>query len=137
MEVVFAWFANSAEVLGNGLFYVLGGGVDIVFGESFPMTQNKISLVLRLRTFPNEFNREHELYMDIVRPDGSVMQPDTRYTFTPVPFPRHPERPNVMTFVVDHFNLVFPEPGDYIFRFSVNGVEIGRTSLEIVQTPQR
>jgi hypothetical protein len=137
MELDFAFFADAAHMHEDGLFSVLRGGIDFIPARAFPATQGVLVLIVRLRTRPEEWNRNHELLVQIVGPNGEALASSiTNVPFVPPPNVRHPDRTNVMTFSLNYFNNTFPEAGDYTFRFSVDGVPIGSTVLALVRSEE-
>jgi hypothetical protein len=135
MQFEFALFCDAAKVSPDGMVDILRGGYDLAASPEFPATLHRMDLVLRMICEPKEFECLHELTAQIVDPHGNLLPVKVRLPFTPLAYPDRPERHNRMTLVLNYQSLVFPEPGDYQFRFLVNDVQIGVASLEVVHKP--
>src|SRR6266852_5927508 len=119
MKLDYALIANAAELLPNGLMYVLGGGIDIVTATKFPAGLPFACVLVKMRFDQEELDREHKFLMQIVQPSGlNLSQYDSTLTFVPTRHPTHPERSwqMICSRLTD---LVFPEAGDYKFCFFV------------------
>ena len=88
-------------------------------------------IVVRILCDPNEINVEHVLVSQIIDPNGHVLPLGMQATFTTPPYPGNPNRKNRSTLKFDYWKVPFQEPGDYTFRFLVDGLPIGEYGLEI------
>jgi hypothetical protein len=131
MQLEFALFCEAAEVSDNGLIYILHGGYDLVSTTAFPAVLNRVSLVVRFLVEPKECKREHRLIAQMIGPRGDVLPVPMECNFTTPSYPGKPKRRNRTTLRLDYWNLMFPEPGDYAFRFLVDGKKIGQSELEV------
>jgi hypothetical protein len=131
MQLEFALFCDSAEIDAMGLMYLLRGGYDLVTATAFPAALNRMALVVRLWCEPAEIDREHVLVAQIIDPNAHVLPIPMQLPFTPPPYPGNRDRRNRMTLKLEYTQIQFPEPGDYSFRFLVDGVQVGAASLEV------
>jgi len=133
MQLEFALFCEAAVVTDSGIIHILHGGYDLISTTAFPAMLPRMALVVRVLCDPSEFNQTHVIFSQMIDPHGRILPAQASVSFTPRPFPRHPERKNRQTFLLDHLNVSFPEPGDYVFRFLVDGNPIGQAGLEAVR----
>jgi hypothetical protein len=123
-EIDFAFLADSAETQPGHKFHVLGGGITRIGGRTFPLRHPHLALVVGLLVTAPETEREHELRIVLLDPDGAEVTGATG----------HPDgRDAILTFSIDLWNLTFPSPGDYSFRILVNGSERKRLPLVLVR----
>ena len=134
MQVEFALFCNAAEVSSDGTIDVLRGGYDIVRATGFPAKMGKMSLVVRLLCESAECGRDHVFSSQMLDPLGNPLSPtEMKIAFNPPIYPGDPARKNRMTLRLEHWGLEFPVAGDYIFRFQVDGKQVGETGIEMKQ----
>jgi hypothetical protein len=131
MQMEFAIFCDAAEITAGGLIYMLRGGYDLVASTGFPATLNRQVLVIRLICEPIEINCDQILVAQIIDPIGHVLPLEMRVPFKTPPYPGEPSRRNRMTLKLDYLTLEFPEPGEYLFRFLVDGNQVGEARLDV------
>ena len=137
MQLEFALFCEAAEVSENGLIYILHGGYDMVSTTAFPAILHRVSLVVRVLVEAKECKREHVLTAQMIGPTGDILPALMECKFTTPSYPGKPKRRNRTTLRLDYWGLQFPEPGDYVFRFLVNGKKIGQSELEVRKKGKR
>ena len=119
-DIEFAFIADAAETTPGQKFHVLGGGVSRIGGPGFPLRHPHLALVICLQVATSEFGREHEVRIVLHGPDGQeVAGAVGRIAAAGA----GDGRPAFVTFSVDLWSIVFPDPGDYSFRLLVNGAE--------------
>jgi hypothetical protein len=129
-DIEFAFLADAADARPGAKFSVLGGGVDRIGGQTFPLTHPHIALVIGLTVTAVELRREHEIRFMLLDQQGKEL---TSGTASIVAHGDNENRDSVLTFAVDLWNLTFPVPGDYSFRILVDGSERKRLALSISQ----
>ena len=129
-EIDFAFLADSAETQPGHQVHVLGGGITRIGGRAFPRRHPHIALVVGLLVTAPETDREHELRIVVLDPDGHEV---TGATGNLVARGQPDGRDAILTFSIDLWNLTFPSPGDYSFRILVNGSERKRLPLVLVK----
>jgi hypothetical protein len=127
-EVDFAFLADAAETVPGQKFHVLGGGVSRLAGPSFPLRHPHLALVVGLLVTAAEHDRDHEIRIVLLDPDGREVASATG-TFRAAG--QHDARDAVVTFSLDLWNLTFNRPGDHSFRILVNGSERKRLPLAV------
>jgi len=131
-EIDFAFLADAAETQPGHKFHVLGGGITRIGGQTFPLRHPHLALVVGLLVTSPETEREHELRIVLLDPDGAEV---TGATGSLVAHGQPDARDAILTFSIDLWNLTFPTPGDYSFRILVNGSERKRLGLVLVRPP--
>jgi hypothetical protein len=129
MELAFAFLAEAAQVLASGKMNVLGGGTDVIQGDNFPLPYPAIALVAKFRAPPEECGIQHLFHVDIIRPEGGHLGPGIDIPFV-IPV-QGPNRVGSFTIKINIRGVVFPTPGNYTLRLSVDGREFGATPLEV------
>ena len=129
-EIDYAFLADAAETQPGQKFHVLGGGITRIGGRNFPLRHPHVALVVGLLVTAPETDREHELRIVLLDPDGHEVTGATGSLLAR----GHPDgRDAILTFSIDLWNLTFPAPGDYSFRILVNGSERKRLALVLVR----
>jgi hypothetical protein len=128
-EIDYAFLADAAETQPGHKFHVLGGGITRIGGRTFPLRHPHLALVVGLLVTAPETEREHELRIVLLDPDGKEV---TGATGALVARGTSDGRDAILTFSIDLWNLTFPSAGDYSFRLLVNGSERKRLPLVIV-----
>jgi len=131
-EIDFAFLADAAETQPGHKFHVLGGGITRIGGRAFPLRHPHLALVVGLIVTSPETEREHELRIVLLDPDGVEV---TGATGSLMAHGQPDARDAILTFSIDLWNLTFPRPGDYSFRILVNGSERKRLGLVLVKPP--
>ena len=129
-DIEFAFLADAADARPGSKFSVLGGGVDRIGGQTFPLTHPHLALVIGLTVTASELRREHEIKFVLLDLQGHEL---TSGTASIVAHGENDGRDTVLTFAVDLWSLTFPVPGDYSFRILVDGSERKRLPLSISQ----
>ncbi len=70
-ELVHAFLASSAELLADGRFCVLGGGIDAIGVPAFPVVLPVLAVVARFRVPPEQSGRVHQITVNAVGPEGA------------------------------------------------------------------
>ena len=132
-DIDFAFLADAAETQPGQKFHVLGGGITRIGGRTFPLRHPHVALVVGLLVTAPETDREHELRIVLLDPDGHEVTGATGS----LQARGHPDgRDAILTFSIDLWNLTFPSPGDYSFRILVNGSERKRLPLLLLAPPE-
>jgi hypothetical protein len=132
MKLEYAFLADAATVLDNGLFDVVRGGFDVVQASSFPATKYVMLAIGRIWFEPAECGKKHILCGQIIDRNGTPVFTTAEAEFMPAPHPRHPERGKWMTVCLNCQGVVLPEEGDYSFCLLVGNQKIGEVSFEAI-----
>jgi hypothetical protein len=133
-DIDYAFLADAAQTAPGQKFHVLGGGVTRITGSGFPLRHPHLALVVGLRISSVETDRQHEIRFVLLDPDGKEV---AGATGSLVAHGQADARDTSLTFSIDLWNLTFPAPGDYSFRLLVNGSELKRLPLVIVELSGR
>lgn len=133
MKLSFALLADAAAAMPDGKFSVQGGGIDNVSAQGFPAVHPMMALIVRLDVDEAEYGHDYHLRIEGVAPS------DTPW-LAPVLVPFKPEKPRTSTlpgralFVVNIPMLLFPAPGTYTFRLSLEEGNklLGKVPLELI-----
>jgi len=72
-QLDFAFLADAAEAEPGRKFYVLGGGVDSIGAQAFPVVHPHLALLIRLLVHPMEAERPHTLEIRMIDSDGGEL----------------------------------------------------------------
>ena len=129
-DIEFAFLADAADARPGQKFSVLGGGIDRIGGQTFPVVHPHLALVIGLTVTAPELRREHEIRFLLLDSQGKEM---TAGSANIVAHGENEGRDSILTFAVDLWNLSFAVPGDYSFRILVDGSERKRLPLVVSQ----
>ncbi len=129
-DIAFAFLADAADARPGAKFSILGGGVDRIGGQTFPLIHPHLALVIGLTVTTPELRDEHVIRFVLLDQVGREM---TSGTANIVAHGENDGRDTVLTFAVDLWNLSFPLPGDYSVRILIDGSERKRLPLSITQ----
>lgn len=135
MDLAYAFLAKFADTTRDGTFALVGGGFEVVAAPALPVTVPALAVVIRLLVPPNECGREHELRVDLVGPGEAAPRMTANLHFTPDLDVNRPGRPVGINCIMGTFGLAFAEQGDYEFRLSVGGRQLGSAVLSVIQRP--
>jgi hypothetical protein len=129
-EIDYAFLADAAQATPGQKFNVLGGGLDRIGGQAFPLRHPHLALVIGIRVTAAELDRPHELRFVLLDPDGGEIAAASSSLTV---HGRTDARDRPVTLAIDAWNLTFPQPGDYSFRLLLNGSERQRIPLVLVR----
>lgn len=127
MQYRYGFLARAADVMPDCSFAVLGGGYNYWLLAQIPGFVN-MAIITAFAVEADDYGREHQFALDILEPSGKGMfrlegsgQPE-----------RSPEFPDASLDFVYLFNLtnvLIAEPGEYRFKISVDGKDVGLIPL--------
>lgn len=122
--------ADAAHNAG-GKLYVLGGGWDVIHVAQFPFQLPQAALVVKLIVPWTEGDRNHTFQVDLDDEDGLPVLPQPMTgTFTLGRPPQAvPGDDLTLLMALTIAPLPLPKAGRYVFRLSVEGNELARTSF--------
>ncbi len=131
------FLADHAEAV-NGKLYVTGGCWDRLFAVTLPTLHPHLSVAVSLLVPWQATNEKHELELALLDADGNSSLPGKIGSAFEVGRPpgwRPGDDSNLVA--VFHLNMIpFNTRGTYTFLLSVDGTEIGRTSLKVEEIPK-
>jgi hypothetical protein len=132
MKLDFAFLADAATISENGLFAVVGGGVDVLTPQGFPAIKYAMALVGRIVFEAQECGKTYLLHGEIVGPGETILPPDMWLSLEPFSHPRDPQGENWITICLNYQGVTFPAPGSYFIRLSVGSEVLGRVKIEVL-----
>src|ERR1700733_4744403 len=109
MKLEFATFANAVDVSSNGMFHILGGGIDVLKSKEFPGLIHSLYVVAKVGANPGEFG-SHLFICEVVGEDGQKIVRDLEQQFNIDPHPSKPNKGNWAVLTMHYMGLVFPKP---------------------------
>jgi len=128
----FAFLADAAEAEPGRKFYVLGGGIDSIGAQSFPVVHPHMSLVMRLLVHPMEADHPHSLDIRLIDTDGRELT-KLEGTFSADAGNRG-GREAAINITLNFQNTRFERAGDYSLELLVNGQHLKSLPLRLQQT---
>jgi hypothetical protein len=129
VKVDYLVFADAA-ITADGKQYLHGAGWESLFATGFPVFHRHMSVALRLRVAPAPAAKR--LAIDLVDPQGDSLLSAPMYVDLPaVPGPAE----QLLCLVFDLDSIHFAAPGAYAVLASVDGVELHRAGLNLIQSP--
>jgi hypothetical protein len=139
MELEDIFLAKFADITPDGLFTVVGGGVNRIEAGGFPWAWGLMFLLVRIRMTADEARKQHVTAVERESPGGKVESIGIDLGTTQLPAATTPDLgPDGKVGIVISVcltNLIFPEPGVYGYRFKLDGQIIGVATLLV--TPPR
>jgi uncharacterized protein DUF6941 len=133
MKVRFAFLADYA--LAHPMdtkLYVIGGGFDTIWAQTFPTRHPQVSLVVRVEFMPAECGRQHTIEIHPLDVDGQPFLPPAKLQVTPQKNPQAPTLPANFALVLNLQGLQLNKPGDYVFSILIDGQEMESLPLHAV-----
>jgi hypothetical protein len=112
MRVAYAFLARAGEFTSDGTLNVLGGDIDTIYGQAFPLMQPHLAFIVKITLDATDLRQTYELHVSLVGPQGERLLPDDLRLPISVPaVPPRPDRPAAIAFVLHLTTVVFPRPG--------------------------
>lgn len=127
----FAFLADAAEANPGRKFYVLGGGIDSIGAQSFPVVHPHMSLVLRLLLHPTEVGMDHALDIRLIDSDGGELA-RMNGNFN-ARGPGQPGREIAIPIVMNFLNTTFERAGDYSLEILIDNNHVKSLPLRLQQ----
>lgn len=144
MELQYAICARYAEVTPDGFFAVFGGGIDSIQLNQLPGAVPMMSLLIRLTARTEELQEEHRLRGDLFSPREERQPLEVDFPLPTNLSPgrqnlnsEQPHRPISFNCALSLTNLTFPEAGEYTFRISLDGRQLGNIGLFVNKAGQQ
>jgi hypothetical protein len=130
----FAFLADAAEAEPGRKFYVLGGGVDSIGAQAFPVVHPQLALLIRLLVHPTEAERPHALEIRLTDSDGGeLVKLEGSFTAgTGGP----PGREMPINISLAMANTRFERAGDYSIELLVDNQHVKSLPLRLYEVPK-
>jgi hypothetical protein len=135
MELEGIFLARFAELTPDGLFTVVGGGVNRINAGSFPWSWGLMFLLVRYRLTPEEAHRQHLLSIERETPNGQLEPIGPAFPMMNLPTAPEVGPDGKFAFSLNYCmtNLIFSEPGVYKYRLKMDGKEAGEVKLLVAK----
>ena len=138
MELDDIFLAKFAEFSSDGLFTVVGGGVDRINVGGFPWSWGFLYLLARVRITREEATTPHVTCVDRETPSGRIEPVTEESPMEPLSSTAEigPDGRLGLSFNIFMVNLEFQEPGVYKYRFKIDGQAFGVAELLVAGPTQ-
>ena len=134
MKVRFAFLADYALAHPfDSKLYVVGGGFDTIWAQSFPTRHPQLSLVVRVEFTPSECGRPHSIEIHPLDVDGNPFLPPATLQVVPQKNPQAPTLPASFAVVLNIQGFQVNKAGDYAFSILIDGQEMESLPLHAVE----
>jgi len=129
----FAFLADAAEAEPGKKFYVLGGGVDSIGAQAFPVVHPHLALLIRVLVHPTESERSHTLEIRLIDDDGhELARMEGNFQAGGGP----PGRELPMNISLALSNIRFERQGDYSIELLLDNQHVKSLPLRVHQVEQ-
>lgn len=132
MDVAFAMLADAANISREGTLNILGS-FDRIHGSKFPLTWNRMMLVMRFVASAAEYGTEKNIDIVTMDADGKQLGKITGKVKLPA---KHTGRQLKINHMLP-MSVKFPTPGEYCVEILVNGEPKASVPVEVVQREQK
>jgi hypothetical protein len=138
MQLEYMFLAKFADITDDGLFTVVGGGINKIYADGFPWSWSSMYLVARVRLTVEDAQAQHTVALEREIPKGQIepLMEDSPTKELPDTPEVGPDNKVGLTFALWLRNLTFAGPGVYKYRFKIDGRELGVAELLIVGPAQ-
>lgn len=126
MELISLILCDSANVLADGRFNLLGGGVDQVRANQYPASGH-LTVVVRIEVSPTEVGL-HRVNLRFVNADGREVIPPINAELNVDSGVRF------VNLVLGLQDFVYPAPGLYSVRIVLDNQDVGGAPIEAILT---
>ena len=130
MEISYALLCDAANLSQEGSLNTLGA-FSRLYTPDFPFVRAGMSLALQIMFEPDDVERERNMSVRLVDPDGFVVIDDL-HVLGPVPL-TEPGRRSFLPWIATFENVPHTTPGDYEFRILVDEKVLQVVSYEVVR----
>ena len=132
-KLEFAFLADAAEAEPGRKFYILGGGVDSIGAQAFPVVHPHLALLIRVLVHPMESERPHKLEIRLIDDDGhELARMEGNFQATGGP----PGRELPMNISLALSNIRFERQGDYSIELLLDNQHVKSLPLRLYQVEQ-
>jgi len=129
----FAFLADSTEAEPGRKFYVLGGGIDSIGANAFPVVHPHVALLIRVLVHPTESERAHTLEVRLIDEDGRELA-RMEGNFQAGGGPPGRELPVNISLTLS--NIRFERSGDYSIELLLDSQHVKSLPLRVYQVEQ-
>jgi hypothetical protein len=132
------FLARFTDLTADGLFTVVGGGVNRINAGEFPWSWGLLFLLARIRLSTEEAQAVHRYAIERETPDGFLesIASETPLERMPPTAEIGPDGNVGLNLSLCLVNLVFPKAGVYKYRLRIDGEELGVAELLVAGLTQ-
>jgi hypothetical protein len=114
--------------------YVNGGYWNMLRFPAFPHVMPSFSLVAVLKVPYRAYHQDHRIRILLEDADGKPLNLDIEGSFRVGTEPHmRMGDPTVLPVAINVNNLAFEQPGDFVFKLAVDGTDMARYEVRVVQ----
>jgi hypothetical protein len=138
MQLEDMFLARFADLTPDGLFTVVGGGINRINAGGFPWSWGILFLLARLRFTTEEAQVRHTAAVERETPNGHFEAIGEESPLSPLPTDTEtgPDGRVGLHFSYCLVSLLFPEPGVYKYRLKIDGRAVGAVELLVAGPTQ-
>jgi hypothetical protein len=129
----FAFLADAAEAEPGRKFYIMGGGIDSIGANAFPVVHPHLALLIRVLVHPMEAERPHTLEIRLIDDDGHELA-RMEGNFQAAGGPPGRELPMNISLALS--NIRFERHGDYSIELLLDNQHVKSLPLRLYQVEQ-
>jgi hypothetical protein len=131
MKLEDIFLAKFADLTPDGLFTVVGGGLNRIQAESFPWSWGFMYLLAQIRLTIEEAQRPHLMAVEREIPNGLLEEIAGEAPVSGLDASAQPGPDGLLgiNFCFCLVSLIFPEEGVYKYRLKIDGLEVGVAEL--------
>jgi hypothetical protein len=132
------FLARFADLTPDGLFTIVGGGVNRINAGGLPWSWGILFMLARLRFSPEEAAARHTAAVERQTPDGQIEPLGDESSLPPLSSDVEigPDGMVGLNFTYCLVSLQFPRAGVYKYRLKIDGHEVGAVEL-LVAGPEQ
>lgn len=125
MELAYAFLAEAAESRSCGRFFVFGGNAEVMTSKQLPSVIPSLALLARLELSRDECRQPLEVSLVGLRPDGTILTPETTIKLGPVEPRRDSDRVATTILIVNITGILIRSYGVHKFTLKFGSKELG------------
>lgn len=136
MKINYCIFSHSVLLTSDGLFNLLGGGIQWITAPSFPAIIEHFCLLVNLAIEPNECGNPYQCVVKVADPDGNCLIPDLTVVVNASANKVNPSRPSSFTARFGYDRFTFTRPGAYRFSIVTGEQSLGEAIVDLGEVSQ-
>ncbi len=135
MELAYGFLANAADVVQDGRFFVLGGGIDGIGVPAVPAVMPGLAVLVNISFEQGECGEVHRFRMTLTNPEGNEAGPECRLDLSPRQSEWAYRNGTTLSVAVSMVGLPLGHQGEYFFNLFVGDRLIGRIPFWVFIVP--
>jgi hypothetical protein len=135
MELAYGFLANAADVVQDGRFFVLGGGIDGIGVPAVPAVMPGLAILVNISFEQEECGEAHRFRVLLTNPEGNPAGPEFQLELRPRQSEPAYKDGATVSVAVSMIGLPFGHQGEYSFNLFVGDRLIGRIPFWVFIAP--